>query len=323
MNRFLVSVLFFGCVAFTSCSSLTNVKEATGEADKLQRQEALSTYEHTTSGMALIPAGEFVMGRNGGHRMHHGGGGHEHHHNHHHKDADFGTHEHKVYLDAYYIDKHEVTNGNYAKFIDAGGYDIAELWTDEGWKWRQENDIKWPMWWTEDETANYKGSPNYPDHPVTGISWHEATAYARWIGKRLPSEAQWEKAARGSNTDYVYPWGDAEPDCALANFCADKHKFCVGSTAAVGSIENGKSPYGVYDMAGNVWEWCRDVYMPDYYMVSPYKNPECTDGGVQRVLRGGSWLNAKEFITSTFRRKTDQELRNYFNGFRCVMAVKD
>lgn len=310
-----IAVISLICLTFVSCADLTkeivinNVSFKSGQID--------------LSGMVFIPAGEFIMGMDdsiAGH--HHGGSDHAHHDHHGHKDVDFGRPAHKVYLDSYYIDKYEVTNSKYNEFIQAGGYNDPQFWTEQGWRWRIENDITEPNWWSADKGANYKSSPDYPDHPVAGISWYEAMAYARWTGKSLPTEAQWEKAARGVDVGNIYPWGCDEPDCLFANFCVEKHKFCVGSASVVGSFEKGKSPYGVYDMAGNVWEWCKDWYSPSYYTDAPYKNPECTDAGTKKVLRGGSWVNAKEFIRSTFRQKTDPRLRNYFNGFRCVVEIK-
>ncbi|MGR3176809.1 MAG: formylglycine-generating enzyme family protein [Candidatus Anammoxibacter sp.] len=275
------------------------------------------------SDMVLIPAGEFTMGMNDVTADHnHGSSNHEHHDHSKHKDVDFGKHEHNVFLDSYYIDKYEVTNGMYNKFMQAGGYSKAKFWTKEGWQWRVENNITEPNWWLEDKTSNYKGSPDYPDHPVTGLSWYEAMAYATWADKSLPTEAQWEKAARGVETGNIYPWGNDEPDCQLANFCVGRHDFCVNSTSTVGAFEKGKSPYGVYDMSGNVWEWCKDWYSVDFYKISPSENPECTEAGAKKLLRGGSWVNVKEFINSTFRQKAKPGLRNYFNGFRCVVGMK-
>lgn len=271
--------------------------------------------------MVYIQAGEFIMGSYEMEHHHHEHGmtadqGH-----HKHKDVDFGMPDHKVFLDAYYIDKYEVTNARYSKFIEAGGYSNPEYWTEDGWQWRLKNNIIEPNWWSVEDARIYKSGPDYPDHPVTGISWYEAMAYARWAGKSLATEAQWEKAARGASGDRLYPWGDADPDCSFANFCLEKFKLCQDSTSVVGKYENGRSPYGVYDMAGNVCEWCRDWYSRDYYANSPYNNPQGPETGAMRVLRGGSWLNIRDFIRSTFRLKAEPGLRTYFNGFRCVVET--
>ena len=338
LSNFLYMLLI--CFIFVSCTKQNDQNKNIDSLDKSSKKESEirsdvvenkkksvdvsdSKNKIDLSNMVLIPEGEFVMGKSDSVDHHHDGHGHNDHAHHGHKNIDFGKPAHKVYLDSYYIDKHEVTNKEYYEFMKADGYNKPDFWTEEGWNWRLENNISKPNWWTLDKSSKAKSSPEYPNHPITGISWYEAMAYAKWAGKSLPTEAQWEKAAKGNNANYMYPWGIDEPDCFFANFSNEKYKFCVGSTSEVGSFENGKSPYGVYDMAGNVWEWCKDWYNADYYKVSPYKNPEYSEIGTKKVMRGGSWVNAKEFITLTYRQNVKPGLRTYFNGFRCVVENKE
>ena len=271
--------------------------------------------------MEFIPESDFLMGKSDSHDQHAGHEQHDQHKHHGHKNVDFGKPEHKVYLDSFYIDKFEITNAQFFNFMNAGGYTNEEYWTPDGWQWRLTNKITQPLWWLHENKELYKSGPDYPDHAVTGVSWYEAMAYAKWIGKLLPTEAQWEKAARGISGNRNYPWGNDAPDCSYANYSDEKYDFCEGSVSMVGKREKGKSPYGIYDMAGNVWEWCRDTYSAHYYSESPYKNPQGPSNEEQRILRGGSWVNMKDFISSTYRRSADPDLRDYFNGFRCVIEI--
>ena len=193
--------------------------------------------------MVLIPAGNFPMGTN----------------------SELANTDrkplHNIHLDAFYIDKHEVTNAQYEEFILAGGYQNRKLWTAAGWNFIQENQIKTPLKYGKNSVSTE------PDHPVIGVSWYEASAYATWLGKRLPTEAEWEKAARGTEGN-LYPWGDEMDFSKLSYF---PH---VTKVQAVGSFPEGASPYGVMDMAGSVWEWCTDWYSENYYRESPRKNPK-------------------------------------------------
>ena len=160
---------------------------------------------------------------------------------------------------------------------------------------------------------------------MTYVSWHDAVAYAKWVGKRLPTEAEWEYAARGGLSGKQYCWGDTEPNGKQSNY-ADKNTNYNWSDknvddgysvcAPVGSFEaNG---YGLQDMAGNVWEWCSDWYDENYYGNSPTKNPTGPITGSMRVLRGGSWIHSSKTLPVAYRGNYLPTSGNYYRGFRCV-----
>ncbi|PKN94827.1 MAG: hypothetical protein CVU44_03205 [Chloroflexi bacterium HGW-Chloroflexi-6] len=193
---------------------------------------------------------------------------------------------HTVYLDPYWIDQTEVTQGMYTKCQAAG-------------KCGQPSDSN--------------GGDNYP---VIYVDWHDANAYCTWAGRRLPTEAEWEKAARGSD-GRQYPWGNAEPDCDRTNGGL-KTNSCVGRTVAVGSYPTGVSPYNALDMAGNVWEWVYDWYDNDYYHSSPHKNPTGPENGEYRVLRGGGWHVVADGLRSAFRTYYPPSSKYSTVGFRCL-----
>ena len=230
--------------------------------------------------MVLIPAGTFTMGSVSGI-----GEPNEH-------------PEHEVFLNAFYIDQFEVTTERYETFLQATNHENPKFW-------------------------NHMDRSRDTKKPVVGVSWYDAKDYCSWDGKRLPTEAEWEKAARGTDKR-IYPWGDSTPNSRLANF---SHRgFYVASDLykqhlrAVGSYEHGKSPYRVYDMAGNVWEWVSDWYDKDYYQASPKNNPAGPSNGAFKVLRGGSWTTSD--LRSARRSNTDPSLRADLNGFRCAQDVR-
>jgi formylglycine-generating enzyme required for sulfatase activity len=255
--------------------------------------------EQTPVGMVLIPAGTFQMGSDKG-------------------DVD-ELPIHTVYLDAFYIDEHEVTNEQYKKFVRATGHSEPE---GLGY-----TDIYGEL------KSNFKPwddlSFNQPNQPVVCVSWDDAVAYAKWAGKRLPTEAEWEKAARGGLVDMKYPWGDDEPDDNKANF-ADRNTNFDWSDKSVDDGYIYPAPvgsyfpnvYGLYDMAGNVWEWCADWYDETYYNYSPQRNPTGPDTGTKRVLRGGSWYRAVHTIRCAER--VSDVPTNSLNivGFRCVKEIR-
>jgi len=209
---------------------------------------------------------------------------------------------HAVYTDAFYMDRYPVTNAEYKMFIDAN-----------------------PEW-------QKRGGSNYhvekANHPAVYVSWYAAMAYAKWVGKRLPTEAGWEKAARGGLVGQKYPWGNP-----ISSVNANYDNYIVGRTPV------GRYPpndYGLYDMAGNVWEWCLDAYDADFYSVSPSRNPlsdvgtiadlnaildQFTDIKSARVLRGGSWYDAAQLVRVANRHWGTPANSSVNRGFRCVRAV--
>jgi formylglycine-generating enzyme required for sulfatase activity len=203
---------------------------------------------------------------------------------------------HIVYLDAFYIDAYEVTNARYAECIEEGGCSypsISKLSTGE----------------------IYFGNPDFANYPVIYVSWFDAKDYCEWREARLPTEAEWEKAARGTDVR-IYPWGD-EISCSKANYRGIGNG-CVGMTTEVGHYPSGKSPYGLYDMAGNAWEWVADWYGETYYSKSQHSNPLGPISGSLRVLRGGPWDGHYNRVRSANRGKNDPTFISDFIGFRCA-----
>ena len=254
--------------------------------------------------MMLIPAGDFQMGSNDD------------------KADNSEKPLHTVYLDAFYMDKHLVTNAQYMEFVAANPqWHKPSKWYEWGNKQKMSiakryHDGDYLKHWDENIYPEEKA-----EHPVTWVSWYAAMAYSKWVGKRLPTEAEWEKAARGGLTEQEYPWGNSI-DFSKANYYSS-----VGDTTPVGQYPaNG---YGFYDMVGNVWEWCLDVFDADFYMRSPYRNPisgantdeSVADDTLFRVLRGGSWLDAQQFMCSALHYKNTPTRTLARIGFRCVKAV--
>ena len=215
---------------------------------------------------------------------------------------------HTVQLDGFYMDKYEVTNGQFERFVSTN-----PQWLKDriGSQYHDGDYLKNWSW--------YRYPSGQGDHPVVYISWYVAQAYAKWVGKRLPTEAEWEYAARGGLLDKKYPWGDKITH-GEANYSGTGSKDQWSGTAPVGSFrENG---YGLYDMAGNAWEWCADWYSSDYYKNSPAKKPLGPSTGSRRVIRGGSWYDSIANLRLTARGFSDPTSTSYSGGFRCVSALK-
>lgn len=209
----------------------------------------------------------------------------------------------------YWLDRFEVTNAAYQRFIDDGGYTKREYWSTEGWRWREANNITAPK--------DYPAHSSAPDQPRVGVSWYEAEAYARWRGGRLPTEAEWEYAARGPQSR-IYPWG-AGYEGGRANI--DEREVggkYLERTASVGSYPAGASWVNAHDMAGNVWEWCADWYAGDYYASGPRDDPAGPAGGGYRVLRGGSWAYDQDYARAASRDGYLPDARYNDLGFRVV-----
>ena len=232
----------------------------------------------------------------------------------------------EVEVATFRIDVTPVTNGDYLAFMHDGGYQRRPLWTEEGWRWRQETVAEAPVHWRPDGggwRAMVFGRPTAidPDCPVVHVSWYEADAYARWAGKRLPTEAEWEKAAAwdaGRHLSRRFPWGDRPPDGDRANL--DQRRL---SPVPVGSFPHGRSPYGCLQMLGDVWEWT-DSWFDGYpgFQSHPYREySEIFFGRQYRVLRGGSFATSALVARNTFRNWDFPERRQIFAGFRCAESV--
>lgn len=235
--------------------------------------------------MVLVPAGSFQMGAG--------------------EDDKFAVHRerpsHSVYLDAFSIDQYEVTTTRYAIFL-------------------HETKRHPPKYWSE-QVPRAHGIK-----PVIGVDWNDAQAYCEWTGKRLPTEAEWEKAARGTD-GRKFPWGNVEPSQAFVNINGScepgDNSYRYGELADVGSFERGKSPYGVYDMAGNVWEWVADWYGEYYYQNSPERNPRGPSSGKYRVIRGGSCYRIPDNVRSANRYRYAPSTRLDELGFRCAQDISN
>jgi serine/threonine-protein kinase len=231
--------------------------------------------------LLYVPAGEFTMGSEDG--------------------ADDEKPIHTVYLDAFWIDQTEVTNAMYARCVNAGVCDSPNA--------------------IESYTRNsYYGNADFDNYPVIFVSWDNANNYCSWADRRLPTETEWEKAARGENAN-VYPWGDTF-DGSLVNFCDtncslgwknDSFDDGFADTSPVGYYPAGASPYGALDMAGNVWEWVADWY--DAYPGNTVSDDDY--GQTYRVLRGGAWFFNDGSVRSALRNWNNPANASYYYGFRC------
>lgn len=265
----------------TSAPSPTATVALAGGATQVSDQDGML--------LVYVPAGEFVLGS---------------------RPDDIGADEDEfpqrtIYLDAFWIDQTEVTNAMYAAFLnETGGHITGE----PAWL----NSVKETVQIIEDG-GQWLPIVGLENHPVVEVTWYGAEAYCTWAGRRLPTEAEWEKAARGSD-GRTYPWGE-EIDCSKALYgnCPESH------TIPVGSLPGGASPYGTLDMAGNVWEWVADWYTPDAYAKIPDTNPTGPETGTVHVVRGGSFDYNAKHNRATDRRNDGPANSSYDYGFRCVM----
>lgn len=253
------------------------------------------------SEMVFIPAGEFEMGCDSG-------------------DPECNYDEtplHRVYLDDYYIDRYEVTNARYTKCVEVGACKAPS------------NDSS--------TRISYFDNPDYANFPVVWMRWEQADTFCHWEEKRLPTEAEWEKAARGQVDARKYTWGDDpflqgnRTDCQYLNYYFtgpnripggpwDPAFACVGDTVRIGSYGLSESPYGAMDMLGNVWEWTSDWYAEDYYSQSPVTNPPGPASGDGHVIRGGSWYNGSRYSRVAHRSVQPNQAFDFDFGFRCARS---
>jgi len=260
--------------------------------------------------MTLVPAGSFVMGSNDlAHTL------------------DNERPQHMVFVPAFLIDRHPVTNAEFLSFLTSGGYHERSCWSTEGWQWREHSKVEHPLYWREQrrgewvEIGLHKIRPLEPRHPVQGVSWYEADAYARWIGKRLLTEEEWEKAASWDperQEKRPCPWGEREPDSHTCNDNAHNE-----DTTLVDQHPAGRGPYSCDDMLGNVWEWTATWFQPYAGFVAfPYEGYSVPYFDRQhRVLRGGSWATRRHVIRTTFRNWYHPWVREIFAGFRCAKGL--
>ena len=286
-----ISGIFILTLIMSACSQVdTPLPTVTveGSTPPPSPTEAGFSFDNFDVPMVLIPAGPFEMGSADG--------------------AEDEQPVHTVILNAFYIDQYEVTNSRYAICVDAG---VCDPTTDT------------TAYESSYSRRVYYGNPEYANYPVIYASWYEAQAYCQWRGGRLPTEAEWEKAARGGLQGKIYPWGDETPLCEVGSkygatfdddgMCNDADTTQVGSYAPNG--------YGLYDMAGNVWEWVSDYYDENYYSNSPLENPTGSQTANYRVIRGGGWDSPVSGLRVSDRRFNPPESGSLSSGFRCVVPL--
>lgn len=270
------------CAELSTGAPALNADEA--ESERLARLP-------TPEGMVRVSKGEFLMGS----RDRENRGGYQ-----------VEQPAHLVYLDAFEIDRYEVSNVRYLRFVRATGHASPVYWTGRRFSEVMAND------------------------PVIGVNWDDAGAFCHWERKRLPTEAEWEKAARGP-AGFEYPWGNNRPTPALAQFgldlpmatspIDDPHGRPYPPVAKVDAFPQSQSPFGVYQMAGNVMEWVQDWWAGDYYRRSPARNPTGPETGEHKVVRGGSWNDDPLALRATTRTAADPRVRTRTIGFRCARAA--
>lgn len=302
MSRKVLSVLLLmfllsGCIMQTPPETAQPVVEeeaevvptevTTPELDETGEVVVEPTTFELPEGMVLIPATRFMMGCDPEHNNGYSCPSDE-------------LPQHEVSLSAFAIDINEVTNVQYAECVAADG-------------------CLPPIAIASQARVDYYENPEYANFPMINVKWEEAQAYCTWAGKRLPTEAEWELAARGT-TPKTYAWGDDDPDCSQGNIYNDPNMAaCVGDTVAVGSYPTGASEFGVMDMTGNVWEWVADSYIEDFYSKSPTENPLAEAANQVYTIRGGGW--ASNWLASRITSRAFD--LNFYSGldlgFRCAV----
>lgn len=289
----MVAAMLMGTSGWVSALDVADVtREWTADGKKIAAERAkLPAHDE----MVKIPAGTFLMGSD--------------------KKVDRNAYQpefpqRRVYLDAYEIAKYEVTTVQFLKFVLATDRKPLIDWQYEGGNFQE----------------------TMANHPVMHVSWFDADAYCRWAGKRLPTSAEWEKAARGED-GRIYPWGNEPAGLSRANFgrtglsgpVRDRPErlLLYPPIISVDKYDNGVSPYGVFQLAGNVAEWTADWYDPHYYKMAPDRNPKGPEKGTQRAFRGGGWIDSTPSVRPAQRNGTDPNTKMNWLGFRCARDAKD
>lgn len=278
-----------------------------GEPYHPSRRRALPDGNEKVGGMVTVPAGEFFMGTDDRSVAY-----------------DNERNRHQVYLKEFRIDVAPVSNGEFMEFVEAGGYGNREYWDGAGWQFITDNGIHAPKHWTRDDDGRWHTrsmdheEPVNPRRPVVHVCWYEARAYCRFVGKRLPTEAEWEKAASwdpATGEQLRYPWGDDPSPRDRANL--DQRGFMA---AEIGAYPAGISPVGCHQMIGDVWEWTGSDFAPyPGFEAFPYDEySKVFFGPDYKVLRGGSWATRPGAIRNTFRNWDYPIRRQIFSGFRCA-----
>ncbi|MEG4231718.1 ergothioneine biosynthesis protein EgtB [Microcoleus sp. Pol11C3] len=274
-------------------TDLTDLRDVTDRRKKKEGRLIADYQLPITDSPAIeIPGGEFYMGSDAAEAL------------------DNERSRHLCYLEAYSIDRYPVTCRQYRDFMESGGYQNPDWWSADGWKWLQVEAVSQPLYWSE--------NPAFNNHPVCGVSWYEAEAYCNFTGKRLPSEAEWEKAASwdAKNKTYrIYPWGEEQPHGSLCN-----HGNNIANTSPVDAFPKGASAIGCCDMLGNVWEWTASTFdaYPGFESY-PYRGySQVYFDGEHQVLKGGSWATFPQALRSTFRNWYYPGVRQIIAGFRCA-----
>lgn len=291
-----ISLLLISALFLTGCDAFKLADEEQNDRDNGAEP----------SEMVFIPAGEFTMGSDYSPNPDIQDGV---------TDEGFSNEhpERTVYLSDYFIDVTEVTNAQYRACV------LKKVCTE-------------PRVSESLTREDYYTNPVFDNHPVVNVTWFQAQEYCQWAGKRLLTEAEWEKAARGSADERIYPWGDDKPNCGLANYGeiveledGSTQVGCVGDTEAAGSYPLGMSAYEILDMAGNVSEWVSDWYSPDYYDSNIFPdnsiNPQGPSTGSLKVVRGGSFIDRSYFIRVAMRSRQNPSLGMPHIGFRCAKSV--
>jgi len=250
-----------------------------------------SSIAPTKDEMVLIPDGVFTMGYNIDNKKEWG-------------DTDEEP-VHKVFLKSYYIDRYEVSASQFSNFLN---------------QYQKQSSLYFQLGLgvTIEKIGNlFRPRVGLENYPVNRVSWFGADAYCRWVNKRLPTEAEWEKASRGVDSR-VFPWGDEFPTNERVTFRRKFNLLGFNALEQIDSMPAGRSPYGIHHMAGNVWEWVNDWYGDIYYEVSAYANPKGPDSGTSKVLRGGNWYYKAYYMRTTYRFNDKPDAFKNWQGFRCA-----